>query len=457
MKHEQTWENLCAFVTELLDKTHIPGVAVGILHKGEITAGGFGVTNVDHPLPVTADTLFQVGSITKTFVGTAIMRLVEMGKLDLDEPVRTYVPEFRVADENASARVTLRHLLTHMGGWDGDFFDDTGPGDDALPLYVAKMAELAQLAPVNTHLSYNNAGFSLAGYIIEVVTGQRFHEVMYELVIDPLGLDYTFLDPYDVMTHRFVVGHNVSGVEAEVEQPWALPRANWPAGAIVCHVKDLLRYAQFHLGDGSTTSVTGEKIWLLSPESMAEMQQQHVQVWGTRGWGLSWATGTVDGVYQVSHSGGTNGQTALLILVPDHEFAVAILTNANQGRKITRKVSQWALREYLDINDPDPTPIESTIDDLAQYVGFYSRPFVDIELGMLNGKLVGQMVVKLGFPIKDVPPTTQPPPFTLGRCEEDRLLVLDGPLQGNTFDMIRRADGTIGWLREASRICPRVD
>ncbi|NIP34966.1 MAG: serine hydrolase, partial [Thermoplasmata archaeon] len=99
---------------------HVPGVAVGVLHGDETFTEGLGVTNVDHPIAVDETTLFQIGSITKTFVGTLAMRLVETGKLELDAPIRTYLPDFRVLDEEASEKATMRHLFTHTAGWVGD-------------------------------------------------------------------------------------------------------------------------------------------------------------------------------------------------------------------------------------------------------------------------------------------------------------------------------------------------
>ncbi len=171
--HEANWDHLCQFVGKVMQEKGVPGVAVGILHGVETAAAGFGVTNVDHPLSVTDETLFQIDSITKTFTATAIMRLVEMGKLKLDATVRTYLPGFKVAYESAASQATIRHLLTHMGGWFGDFFPDTGGGDDALRRYMVDMAELEQLAPIGTVWSYNNSGFCLAGYVIETVTGKR--------------------------------------------------------------------------------------------------------------------------------------------------------------------------------------------------------------------------------------------------------------------------------------------
>ena len=141
------WSQLNDFVPEVMKQKQIPGAVVGLLHEGETSVAGFGVTNVDHPLSVTADTLCQIGSISKTYTATALMRLMEMGKIELDATVQTYAPEFKVANEAASGQATIRHLLTHTTGWVGDFFHDTGSGDDALPRYVEAMAELQHTCP----------------------------------------------------------------------------------------------------------------------------------------------------------------------------------------------------------------------------------------------------------------------------------------------------------------------
>ncbi len=205
--HPSPWDRLGALVAQLMDRKQVPGVALGIAHGDETLTAGFGVTSIENPLPVTDTTLFQIGSITKTFVGTALMRLVERGTVDLDATVRTYIPDFQVTDEAAAERATVRHLLTHTGGWAGDFFHGTGDGLEALARYVADMAELPQLAPLGSHWSYNNAGFTVAGHILERVTGQPFEIALLELVLGPLGLEQTFLDPADAMTRRFAVGH----------------------------------------------------------------------------------------------------------------------------------------------------------------------------------------------------------------------------------------------------------
>ncbi len=132
---------------EARERARVPGVAVGIIHGRNQYTLGSGVTSVEHPLAVNADTLFQIGSVTKTFTATAVMRLVEAGRLELDRPVKTYLPELRLSDAAATADVTLRHLLTHTAGFEGDDFSDPGQGDDALARYVAGMAECRSSRP----------------------------------------------------------------------------------------------------------------------------------------------------------------------------------------------------------------------------------------------------------------------------------------------------------------------
>ncbi len=115
-------------ITEAMERLHVPGVAVGIIYNGAEYVAAFGVTNVDYPAPVVEDTLFQIGSTTKTLTATVALHLVDMGKLDLDAPVRAYLPDLRLADEATAASVTTRQLLTHTAGWSGDHFLDTGRG-----------------------------------------------------------------------------------------------------------------------------------------------------------------------------------------------------------------------------------------------------------------------------------------------------------------------------------------
>lgn len=225
------------------EELHVPGVAVGVLHDGNERHEGFGVTSVENPLEVTPETRFQIGSISKTFTGTVVLYLVAEGLLKLDRPVRAYLPDLVLADGEAAEKVTLRHLLAHTGGWAGDYFDDTGWGEDAVARYVEKMRTLPQLTPLGELWSYNNAGFALAGRVIEIVTGEPFEEVVKRLVFDPLELTSSTYWPWEVMTERFAVGHVDDAGEVRVARPWLVGRSAHPAGGIASTTRDLLRYA----------------------------------------------------------------------------------------------------------------------------------------------------------------------------------------------------------------------
>lgn len=421
------------FVTETMDAHQIPGAVVGVWQDGESRVLPFGVTSVEHPLPVTEETLFQVGSITKTFTALLIMQLVERGKLDLDEKVQAYLPTFRVADTAVSQQATIRHLLTHTAGWVGDLFEDTGEGDDALPRYIALMAGLEQLAPLGFVYSYNNAAFYLAGAIVEAATGRLYEDVLREQILEPLGMSHSYLKSWDAMTHRFAVGHRLHPEKGvEVARPWHLPRAVHPVGGLITAVPDLLRYAQFQMTDRIARQLHAPQVNIWDDDEML---------------GLSWFINDVDGARVLSHAGGTKGQVSRLFFVPERNFAAAIVTNSEDGGQLTMATYRWLLREALGLDAPEPKAVPAEPEVLAEYVGRYERPFADIELYMEDGQLMGQVYYKQGFPSKNDPPASNPPPATMGLVEKDRLLIADGPMKNNFADVIRREDGSIGWLR----------
>src|SRR5919199_3897982 len=204
-------DTLFDFVEATATKFGIPGVAVGVWADDREVYACHGVTSVDNPLPVDRDTLYVLGSVTKTYTATALMRLVAEGRVELHAPVRRYVPELRLADERAAAQVTVLNLLNHTAGLDWGLIVDTGEGDDALAVYVAKLAELQQIAPPGARASYSQAGYNLAGRIVEKVTDLTYERAVASLLFEPLGLSHSFFARDDVMTRRFAVGHNLGG------------------------------------------------------------------------------------------------------------------------------------------------------------------------------------------------------------------------------------------------------
>ncbi len=169
------FDEIAKLISAKMAEHHIPGVAFGVLKNGQITARGFGVTNVDDPQPVTPETVFPIASISKTVAATALMTRVRQGRVDLKSPVRRYLPEFRVQDEIVSREVMLWHLLTHTPGWEGQLTAEDR-GTDTLNFFTAGLRDLPQLASPGSVWSYNNAGFGVAGRVIEAVTGKSIHE-----------------------------------------------------------------------------------------------------------------------------------------------------------------------------------------------------------------------------------------------------------------------------------------
>jgi CubicO group peptidase (beta-lactamase class C family) len=442
-------EDLDELVDTLQRQYYVPGVALGLWHAGEQYTAGYGVTNTEQPLPVDADSLFQIGSISKTVTGTVLMALVEQDRLALDAPVRTYLPDLALADEAVAAAVTVRHLLTHCGGWLGDYFDDTGPGDDALARMVVNVGRLPQLAPLGALYSYNNAGFYLAGRVVEAVTGQTYEQATQALVLDPLGMTRSFFFAGEAITYRVAAGHLPVYAPAgestlpPVARPWGLPRNANPVGGLVCSVNDQLRYARLHLGHPPA---------VLNAGSLAEMHRPQVPAANGEVLGLTWFTREVGGVRFMRHGGATNGQCATLELAPSQDFALSILTNSDRGSELHQAVATWLIGQLLGLR---PAPLENRLPteaEAADYVGRYSAAAADRVVYAGDGQLWLQAEPKGGFPTADSPPGERPPAVRLAACGPDQVVMLDAPFEGNRGEFLRDAAGQIVWLRAGGRL-----
>ena len=241
-------------LTALAEKYGVVGASVAVAVGDTTTLAATGVLNTRTGSPVTTDSVFQIGSITKVWTATLVMQLVDDGLVDIDVPLVTYLPDFRVLDERITAGVTARHLLNHTSGIGGDFFPDTGRGDDCVERYVAAMADLAASHPVGATMSYCNAGFVLLGRLIEVVRGQSWDEVIRERLFAPLGLTSAGTLPEEALLWGAAAGH----FGTEVTDQWGLPRAIGPAGLVQARASDLLAFARLHLADGVTAD--GERV-----------------------------------------------------------------------------------------------------------------------------------------------------------------------------------------------------
>ncbi|MFK7800777.1 MAG: serine hydrolase domain-containing protein [Anaerolineae bacterium] len=438
------------FVAQKMQEHHIPGVSIGILTAEGREIHSFGVTNVNHPMAVTDDTLFQIGSNTKTMTATLLMMLAYDGKLDLDAPIQTILPDFKVKDESVSAAATVRQLLTHSTGWVGDHFVETGAGADAYQQYVESMAELGQLAPPDVAASYNNAAFAVAGLIIETLTNKPYEQALVELLFKPLGMAHSLIEPGDVMLHSFAVGHDITPEgEAKVAGPWPLPRAMHSMGAVAASAGDMLTYAQFYMDHGKTAD--GSQI--LAPEAIQELWKPQFDTASDRGWvAHSWFVENDGGYNGYCHGGATVGQLSAFKIIPELNFAYTSLTNGETGRLFNADFERWVLEHYCSIVPTVTEPINPSAEQLNELVGTYSRPMQDIEVKLEGNQLMMRHIPKQGFPTADVPPRPATPWFPIALVSDNVLMAQDGPGKGAKGEIVRLEDGSIGWIRMGLRL-----
>lgn len=443
---------------ELGRELDVPGVAAGVSVDGREIYAFHGVTSVDNPLPVDEATLFQFGSTGKTFTATAVLRLVDEGRVDLDAPVRTYVPELRLKDAEVAEAVTVLQLFNHTAGWDGDLFEDTGNGDDALARYVERMATIEQVTPLGATVSYNNASLSLAGRLIEKVTDKPYEVAMRELVLGPLGLDDTLFFANDVITRRFAVGHTRhDDGRITVNRPWALPRSAHPAGGMSAPAADQIAWARFHLGDGTASDGTR----VLSEELLRRMQEPTADMRGSALGdyvGISWLLRDLDGERVVAHGGTTNGQHSDFLLVPARDFAVISMANCGpNGSELNHRLTTWALEHFLGLEekDPEPRPVDGAT--LAAYTGRYETIAAVCTITAEGERLIARMAPKEQMAAVLGDADDDPPiPLMLVTGEGDPFVVPDGPAKGMRGYFTRRGDGAVAGVHLGGRLAERV-
>jgi len=444
----------------------IPGAALGILAGGRDRHAGFGVASLSSLRPVTPATLFQVGSLTKTYTATAIWRLIDEGKLAVDAPVRRYFRGLRLRDEATITAVTVADLLEQTAGWFGDEGFDTGDDAFALTRYVdTRLPELPQLFECGEFFSDNDAAFSLLGRLIELTVLTDYNDAMGRLVLGPLKLSETVLDRGAVLRRPHADGHvamPVNGRETvAVQTPLWVPRSADPAGGIWSTTRDVLRYARLHLGlepPGRTR--------ILKPASLRAMQEPAVPVPGLPiSMGRSWFVQDVDGLRVISHSGDTAGQHTVFVAVPQRGFAFVLLLNGRPGAAAGAAVLDEALARYPGLGslsgNVGPTralqvspeaPLAGPGERLRAYAGRYADPAVTEDF-QIAGPGLERTVEPTPEPGAWQPGIMMPPPEPAPVRFLDRDIGVSG---GMRLPFVRNRDGAVGWVADRMRLRPRV-
>jgi CubicO group peptidase (beta-lactamase class C family) len=384
-------DDISGWITEklpaLLAEHKVPGAAIGVYADGEVFDFASGVLSHATGVEVTPDSLFQIGSITKTWTATLVMQLADEGLLDLDAAVVTYLPDFDLADSDAAKAMTVRQLLCHKAGFEGDIFTDTGNNDDCVEKYVATLRTDPQLFPPDEMFSYNNAGYCVLGRIIEVLRGKPFDQALREHLFAPLGLTHAATDANSAILFRAAVGHLPNPQDPDgqpVPAPmWSLVKSNAPAGAMLAmRPRDLLAFAAMHLNGGKAADGTQ----VLSEASATVMRDKQVTVpplglMGTH-WGLGFELFDFPTGFVFGHDGGTVGQSAFLRIVPGKNVAIALLTNGGNPIAVYFEVYRHLLKVLADVDLPD-TPVPPANPeriDAAKYLGTYANSMGKTEI-----------------------------------------------------------------------------
>lgn len=337
-------ESLDSLFSEYIEKFRLTGLEVGIVKHNEIVyAKGFGVRNSETQEPVTTESLFHMASVSKPFVATGIMQLVERGEVDLDEPVVTYLPYFKLDDERYK-QITIQQMLSHVSGmpdvmdyhWDQPEYDD-----QALERYVRSLADRKMLFTPGDEFSYSNMAYEVLGDVIAKVSGQSFEEYMQENILTPLEMDKSTFLKQEMPPELETTPHYGSGSTSTV---YPYHRAHAPSSTLHSNVLEMSNWAIANMNRGTFNDKQ-----ILRESSYDLLWKPYKQLSNDRSIGLGWFTGTSGERFRIFHGGADIGFRTSLVMLPEESIAVIIL--ANNERAITSEMADLVLEIILE-NEP---------------------------------------------------------------------------------------------------------
>jgi CubicO group peptidase (beta-lactamase class C family) len=360
----------------------IPGVAIAVVVGDRVAyAKGFGEASAETHAAVTPETLFQIGSTTKTFTAAALALLELDGQLRLDEPIGRRVPGLAPA----LAEVTTAQLLAHVSGLRDQPAEYGEHHETALAEYARSLRDADRLFPPGMVFSYSNPGYALAGLVLQQAAGKPYADVMRERLFAPLGMARTTFRPTEAMTHGLAVGHGSErGGAPRVIASLADDTRFWPAGYMYSSASEVARFAAALLNRGQLDGKTVVPETLASVLSAPRAAMPNVFAEGRYGYGLMMYDWRGARVWE--HGGSMPGFSALLRLVPERRLALVVLGNAERPlRKTVQKAMELLLPDAPPASEPatveQPLPV-----DRARYVGRYENRMT-MEVLEQNGTL----------------------------------------------------------------------
>jgi CubicO group peptidase (beta-lactamase class C family) len=368
-----TTDNLASRLAASIQKHKVPGASAAVLRAGQWEVAAAGVTNVTTGVEATAETVMHIGSITKVLNATLVMQLVDEGRVELAAPLKRYLPDFQVADRDATELITVEMLLNHTCGIDGEYFPDAGPDAGRIEDVIPRIARQGQIHAPGAELSYCNAGAVLAGYMAQRLLGKSWYTLIEERIFKPLELQHSVVQPADALLHRATVGHflNKDGTNTRTSYAFLNPSFA-PAGTTaMLAAQDLATFALAHINDG--VGANGHR--LLSAASARRMRQQTAAWRGALGGGFGLGWMTMDkGI--IGHDGGGPGIVSWLFADPAAKTVAAVLTNAAHGFPVLDEITAplyeaaGAKPLYAEVNERAKQASGTRVDP-HPYVGQY--------------------------------------------------------------------------------------
>ena len=318
---------LRTFIEEQRELWDVPGVAVGVIRGGEVLlAEGFGTRELGTSAPVSARTIFPIGSTTKSFTAAAVGALVDDGLLDWDRPVRDDIPGFAMHDPVATERVTVRDLLSHRSGLPRHEFVWLGHSERTRADLVRRLRSLPLSKDIRQVFQYSNLGYVTVGHLIELTSGMPWEEFVLTRLLKPLGMEHSNLSVADTQrAGDFSQPHERRGEEI-TRIPFREFDQMGPAGGINSCVDDMLRYVRAQLSGGggvfsshAIMQMHGGQIVIPEDRTFPESTRQ--------AYGLGWLVGQYRGHRIVEHNGGVDGFLTDCMMLPDDGIGVVVLTN----------------------------------------------------------------------------------------------------------------------------------
>lgn len=350
----QNFEAIDAYITQQMNELDIPGVAIGIVRGDQVVyMQGYGVAD-DTGRAMTPDTPFLIASLSKSITAVGIMQLVEEGKVELDVPVQTYLPWFRVADEEASSKITVRHLLHQTSGFDERESYvrnlNTDPSDDALEKSVRALSTADLNFTPGESFEYTNTNYDILGLLIQTISGQSYEDYIEENIFAPLNMAQSYASLEDARAANMTRGYYpFFGFTTAYDHLMPYSRIVKPSAGLFSSAEDLTHYLIAHLNQGQ---YQGNSI--LSADGIAALHTPGIQFSENTGYAMGWsvfsfpdmAPATSNGSIPtgVTHAGEWVGYTSLLVFIPELETGIVLLMNKHDPARMPEFFSiGWSL------------------------------------------------------------------------------------------------------------------